>query len=107
VTPLFFAVLYRRSIVLSRLALNFTAVAGIIAVSALVWAGGGLPSGFALMALWFLPITVLSLPRIDVAWHVMGLIAGCGTASWLSLHFGGGHTHRGSLWGFAVVAVAT
>jgi hypothetical protein len=58
VTPLFFAVLYRRSMVLSRLALNLTAVAGIIAVSALVWAGGGLPSGFALMALWFLPITV-------------------------------------------------
>jgi diguanylate cyclase (GGDEF)-like protein len=106
VTPLFFAVLYRRSIVLSRVALNLVAVAGIVAVSALVWAGGGLPSGFPLMALWFLPVTVLSLPRRDVAWHLVLIVAGCGFAAWLSLHLGG-HPRGGSLWGFGVVAVAT
>jgi diguanylate cyclase (GGDEF)-like protein len=104
--PMYLAVLLRRSLVLNRIAMNATGIAGIVAVSALVWAGGGLPSGFVLMALWFLPITVCSLPRGDVAAHVGLLIAGAGTAAWLSLHFGG-HTHRGSLWGFAVVAVTT
>jgi len=105
--PLYLGVLLRRgAIALSRAALNVVAATGIVAVSGLVYAGGGLPSGFALMALWFLPITVLSLPRIDVAWHVVFLIAGCGAASALSVHVGG-HAHRGSLWGFAVVAVAT
>src|SRR6476620_7596039 len=52
-TPLYAAVVLRR--VLSRVAMNVTGLVGILAVSCLVWAGGGLPSGFVLMALWFLP----------------------------------------------------
>jgi len=104
-TPLYAAVVLRRSIVLSRTAMNVTGLVGILAVSCLVWAGGGLPSGFVLMALWFLPITVCSLPRGDVAAHVALLVAGSGAAAWLS--FAHGPHHRGSLWGFAVVAVAT
>ena len=104
-TPLYAAVVLRRSIVLSRMAMNVTGLVGILAVSCLVWAGGGLPSGFVLMALWFLPITVCSLPRGDVAAHVALLVAGSGAAAWLS--FEHGPHGRGSLWGFAVVAVAT
>jgi diguanylate cyclase (GGDEF)-like protein len=104
-TPLCAAVVLRRSIVLSRLGMNLTGLVGILAVSCLVWAGGGLPSGFVLMALWFLPITVCSLPRGDVAAHVVLLVAGSGAAAWLS--FQHGPHGRGSLWGFAVVAVAT
>src|SRR6185295_3170328 len=104
-TPLYAAVVLRRSIVPSRMAMNVTGLVGILAVSCLVWAGGGLPSGFVLMALWFLPITVCSLPRGDVAAHVALLVAGSGAAAWLSFeHCPHG---RGSLWGFAVVAVAT
>jgi len=103
--PLYAVVVLRRSLVLSRVAMNVTGIAGIVAVSCLVWAGGGLPSGFALMALWFLPITVCSLPRGDVAAHVLLLVAGSGAAAWLSYEHG--PHHRGSLWGFAVVAVAT
>ncbi len=103
--PLYAAVVLRRSIVLSRVAMNVTGLVGILAVSCLVWAGGGLPSGFVLMALWFLPITVCSLPRGDVAAHVALLVAASGAAAWLS--FEHGPHHRGSLWGFAVVAVAT
>ena len=75
-TPLYAVVVLRRSIVLSRVAMNVTGLVGILAVSCLVWAGGGLPSGFVLMALWFLPITVCSLPRGDVAAHVALLVAG-------------------------------
>lgn len=104
-TPVYLAVLLRRSIVLNRVAMNTTGIAAIVAVSGLVWAGGGLPSGFVLMALWFLPITVCVLPRGDVAAHVGLLIAGSGAAAWLSYEHG--PHHRGSLWGFAVVAVAT
>jgi len=104
-TPLYAAVVLRRSIVLSRTAMNVTGLVGILAVSCLVWAGGGLPSGFVLMALWFLPITVCSLPRGDVRRDVALLVAGSGAAAWLS--FEHGPHHRGSLWGFAVVAVAT
>ena len=104
-TPLYAAVVLRRSIVPSRMAMNVTGLVGILAVSCLVWAGGGLPSGFVLMALWFLPITVCSLPRGDVAAHVALLVAGSGAAAWLS--YAHGPHHRGSLWGFAVVAVAT
>jgi len=104
-TPLYAVVVLRRSIVLSRVAMNVTGLVGILAVSCLVWAGGGLPSGFVLMALWFLPITVCSLPRGDVAAHVALLVAGSGAAAWLS--FEHGPHGRGSLWGFAVVAVAT
>jgi len=104
-TPLYAAVVLRRSIVLSRVAMNGTGLVGILLVCCLVWAGGGLASGFVLMALWFLPITVCALPRRDVAAHVALLVAGSGAAAWLSFSHGP-HRH-GSLWGFAVVAVAT
>jgi diguanylate cyclase (GGDEF)-like protein len=106
VTPLYLIVLLRRSIVLSRFAMNVTGLTGIVGVSVLVWAGGGVPSGFALMALWFLPITVCALPLLDVAVHLVLIVAGCGLAAELSRHMDA-HTARGSLWGFAVVAVTT
>jgi diguanylate cyclase (GGDEF)-like protein len=105
-TPLYLAVLLRRSIVLSRVAMNLAAVGGIAAISALAWAGGGLASGFPLLALWFLPVVTGTLPRRDVAAHVCVIVAGCAAATALQPGFGGPAT-PGSLWGFAVVAVAT
>jgi diguanylate cyclase len=106
-TPLYLAVLLRREIVVSRPAMNVVAALGALAVSALVYAGGGLPSGFFLLALWFLPITVCTLPRLDVALHATLIAAGCATASALSVHFGGPYRGHGSLWGLGVVAFAT
>ena len=102
-TPLYAAVLVRRSIVLSRAAMNVVGVAGIAAVSALVWAGGGLQSGFPLMVLWFLPVVVCTLPRRDVGVHLVLIVAGCAVATRLHADTGA----AASLWGFAVVAVAT
>src|SRR6185312_15615990 len=43
--PLYLIVVRRRSIVLSRPALNATGIAAIAMMSVLVWAGGGLASG--------------------------------------------------------------
>ena len=105
--PLYLAVLLRRAIIVSRPAMNVVAVVGAVAVSGLVYAGGGLPSGFFLLALWFLPIVVCTLPGRDVALHAVLLAAGCATASALSVHMGGPYNGHGSLWGLGVVALAT
>ena len=105
--PLYLAVLLRRAIIVSRPAMNVVAVVGAVAVSGLVYAGGGLPSGFFLLALWFLPIVVCSLPGRDVALHAVLVAAGCAAASALSVHMGGPYNGHGSLWGLGVVALAT
>ena len=105
--PLYLAVLLRRAIIVSRPAMNVVAVVGAVAVSGLVYAGGGLPSGFFLLALWFLPIVVCTLPGRDVALHAVLIAAGCATASALSVHMGGPYNGHGSLWGLGVVALAT
>jgi hypothetical protein len=75
--PLHLPLLRRRPPTLTRLALNVSAVLGIAQMCGLVWAGGGLTSGFPLMSLWFLPVVVCALPRRDVAAHVVLVLAGC------------------------------
>jgi diguanylate cyclase (GGDEF)-like protein len=105
--PLYLALLLRREIVVSRPAMNVVAALAGVAVSALVYAGGGLPSGFFLLALWYLPIIVCTQPRLDAALHAALIAGGCAAASSLSVHFGGPYRGHGSLWGLGVVALAT
>jgi diguanylate cyclase (GGDEF)-like protein len=86
--------------------MNVASVVGIAHMCALVWAGGGLSSGFALLALWFLPLTACSLPRIDSVAHIAVIIAGCAIAVAVEAPTGVLPAH-GQLWGLAVVGVAT
>src|SRR4051794_8769315 len=103
VAPIYLVLIARRSSVLSRAAMNVAETSAIGAMTALVWAGGGLASGFELLPLWFLPLTACTLPRRDLAGHVALIVAGCAAVTDAHASPGGG----GSLWGFAVVLVAT
>jgi diguanylate cyclase (GGDEF)-like protein len=103
-TPLYVMVLVRRSVVLSRAAMNAIGISGIAAACALTWAGGGLTSGFPLLILWYMPLVACTLPRGDIAVHLALNVAGFAVAVRL---VPGGLTAGGSLWGFAVLAVAT
>ena len=85
---------------------NISAVLGIAYVSGLVWAGGGLSSGFELFALWFMPLAVYMLPRPDVIAQVPLVIAGCALGARFEAHAGDVITMR-ELSGFAVVAAVT
>jgi diguanylate cyclase len=103
VSPIYLLIILRRSMAESRAAMNVAGVAAIGAMTVLLWAAGGLASGFCLLALWFLPLNACTLPRRDLAVHVVLVVAGCALAT--ALH--GGSLGHGSLWGFAVVAAAT
>jgi diguanylate cyclase (GGDEF)-like protein len=103
VAPIYLVLITRRSTVLSRAAMNVAGISAIGAMTALVWAGGGLASGFELLPLWFLPLTACTLPRRDLAGHVALIVAGCAAVTDVHADPGG----AGSLWGFAVVLVAT
>jgi diguanylate cyclase (GGDEF)-like protein len=103
VAPIYLVLITRKSMVLSRAAMNVAGVAAIVAMTVLVWAAGGLASGFELLALWFLPLTACTLPRRDLAAHIALIVAGCAVAT----DFDAGSAGAGSLWGFAVVVVAT
>jgi diguanylate cyclase (GGDEF)-like protein len=104
--PLHLPLLLPRPPAVSRASMNAASVVGIAQMAALVWAGGGLMSGFELVTLWFLPLSVCALPRRDIAAHVALIVAGC-TAAVLLDGSAGSHAGVGSLWGFAVIAVAT
>jgi diguanylate cyclase (GGDEF)-like protein len=104
--PIHLPLLLPRPPAVSRIGLNVGSVLGIAQMSGLVWAGGGLTSGFALMALWFLPLTVCALPRRDVAAHIALATVGCALAAVIETSPGDQEAVT-SLWGFAVVAIAT
>jgi diguanylate cyclase (GGDEF)-like protein len=103
VAPIYLLLVLRPARAQSRAAMNAAGVAAIGAMTVLVWAAGGLASGFELLALWFLPLNACTLPRRDLAAHVLLVVAGCATATALL----GGSLGRGSLWGFAAATVAT
>jgi diguanylate cyclase (GGDEF)-like protein len=102
--PLHLPLLLPRPPALSRVGMNVASVVAITQMAALVWASGGLSSGFALLTLWYLPITVCALPNRDVAAQVALLAAGCTTAVALD---GSPPAPESGLWGFAVIAIAT
>jgi diguanylate cyclase (GGDEF)-like protein len=101
--PVYLALFARRSLRVSRAGMNAIGIAAIAATSALIWAGGGLASGFELAGLWILPITACTLPRRDVAGQLALILVGWALATGLHPGSPGG----GSLWGFAVILAAT
>src|SRR4051812_48707456 len=102
VAPIYLLLTLRRVTAESRAAMNAAGIAAIAAMTVLVWAAGGLASGFELLALWFLPLNACSLPRRDLAGHVALVVAGCAVATALV-----GSLGSGSLWGFGVVLAVT
>src|SRR3954452_16330252 len=98
VAPIYLLLIARRSLAESRAVMNVAGVAAIGAMTVLLWAAGGLASGFELLALWFLPLNACMLPRRDLAAHVVLVVAGCAVATELV-----GSLGTGSLWGFGVV----
>jgi diguanylate cyclase (GGDEF)-like protein len=103
VAPIYLLLIVRPSLAESRAVMNVAGVAAIGAMTVLLWAAGGLASGFELLALWFLPLNACMLPRRDLGAHVVLVVAGCTLAT--ALH--GGSLGTGSLWGLAVVAAVT
>ena len=103
VAPIYLVLILRRSMAQSRAAMNVAGIAAICAMTVLVYAAGGVASGFELLALWFLPLNACTLPRRDLAGHVALIVAGCALATGLL----GGSLGTGSLWGFAVLMAAT
>src|SRR4051794_16838242 len=75
--PLHLPLLLRRAPAMSRVGMNVAAVLGIAQMCGLVWAGGGLTSGFALFSLWFLPLSACVMPHRDVAALLVLVVAGC------------------------------
>jgi diguanylate cyclase (GGDEF)-like protein len=102
VAPIYILIVLRRSLAQSRAAMNIAGIAAIGAMTLLVYAAGGLASGFELLALWFLPLNACTLPRRDLAGHVALVLVGCAVATELV-----GSLGTGSLWGFSVVMAAT
>jgi diguanylate cyclase (GGDEF)-like protein len=103
VGPIYLLLFLRPSIAESRAAMNGAGIAAIAAMTVLVWAAGGVASGFELLALWFLPLNACTLPRRDLALHVVLVGVGC----WVATALHGGSLGTGSLWGLAVVMAAT
>jgi diguanylate cyclase (GGDEF)-like protein len=103
VAPIYLLLVLRPARAQSRAAMNAAGIAAIGAMTVLVWAAGGLASGFELLALWFLPLNACTLPRRDLAAHVLLVVAGCALATELL----GGSLGSGSLWGFAAALVFT
>ena len=85
---------------------NLASGALIAELSLAVWAGGGLVSGFELMALWFLPLSVGTMPRRDVVAQAAAVVVGCAAAAVLAAQPGEVHGES-ELWGFAVMAAGT
>src|SRR3954468_9429566 len=103
VAPIYLVLILRRSMAQSRAVMNAAGIAAIAAMTLLVYAAGGVASGLELLALWFLPLNACTLPRRDLAGHVVLILAGCAAATEAL----GGSLGSGSLWGFAVVMAAT
>jgi hypothetical protein len=72
--PLYLPLLLKRNPVLTRRGTNIAMTFGVIQMATMIWAGGGLASGFELMPLWFVPMTVCLLPRLDVLIELLVVI---------------------------------
>jgi hypothetical protein len=104
--PLYLPLLVIRRPVLTRKAANIAMVLGVVQMGAMVWAGGGPESGFELLPLWFVPVTVCLLPRLDVIAELVTVVAGAGPAAAIESRTAT-TTAQDPMWGFAVMAVAT
>ncbi|MGA2924785.1 MAG: EAL domain-containing protein [Solirubrobacteraceae bacterium] len=104
--PLYLPLLVMRRPSLTRRGTNIAMVLGVVQMGAMVWAGGGLSSGFELLPLWFVPVTVCLVPRLDVAAELMTVVVGAAVAAIIEAH-GATSTREDPMWGFAVMAVAT
>ena len=104
--PLYLPLVLIRRPVLTRRVANIAMVIGVAQMSAMTWAGGGLSSGFELLPLWFVPVTVCLVPRLDVVIEIVAVIIGAGAAAVIE-SFTATSTVEGPMWGFAVVALAT
>src|SRR3954447_22105616 len=103
VAPIYIGLVLRPSVAQSRAVMNAAGVAAIAAMTVLVWAAGGVASGFELLALWFLPLNACTLPRRDLALHLLLVGVGCVLAT--DLHGGSLRTRRPR--GFAVGVAMT
>ena len=103
--PMYLLLLARRPM-LTRTATNAATACGVLQMAGMVWAGGGLTSGFELLPLWFVPMTVCLLPRTDVLIELGAVIVATALAAVIE-----SHTSTTSLedpmWAFGVVGVAT
>lgn len=104
--PLYLPLLVQRRPVLTRKGANIAMVLGVVQMGAMVWAGGGLASGFELMPLWFVPVTVCLVPRIDVVAEIATVAVGAGVAALIEAHTTTS-TGEDPMLGFAVLAMAT
>ena len=104
--PLYLPLLLMRRPVLTRRAANVSMVFGVMQMSAMTWAGGGLASGFELLSLWFVPVTVCLVPRLDVIVELATVIAGAGLAAVVEVHTSTSQM-KDPMWGLAVMAAAT
>jgi diguanylate cyclase (GGDEF)-like protein len=104
--PLYLPLLVMRRPKLTRTGTNIAMVFGVAQMCAMVWAGGGLASGFELMPLWFVPVTVCLVPTVDVIVEMLLVIAGAGVGAVLANHSGLSFTES-SMWGFSLMAIAT
>jgi diguanylate cyclase (GGDEF)-like protein len=106
IAPLYLPLLGPCPPAMSRTSMNVAGAVGIAHVGALVWAGGGLMSGFELFTMWFLPLSVCVSPRRDVALQVALIVSLCGAAAVIEAEAGDTEPQR-VMFGFAVVAIAT
>jgi diguanylate cyclase (GGDEF)-like protein len=104
--PLYLPLLVMRRPNLTRIGTNIAMVFGVGQMCAMVWAGGGLASGFELMPLWFVPLTVCLVPAADVIIEMLVVIAGAALGAVLANHPGLTFTET-SMWGFSLMAIAT
>ena len=104
--PLYLPLLVMRRPQLTRTGANISMVFGVAQMCAMVWAGGGLASGFELMPLWFVPITVCLVPAVDVIVEMVVVVVGPALGAVLSNHPGLTFT-QSSMWGFGLMAIAT
>ena len=106
-TPLYVVVVLRRAIVCRASAMNVTGLVGIVAVSVLVWAAGGLPLGVRAARAVVPADQRLHAPAPRRRACTSPSSSPAARAATALSFERGPHGDRGSLWGFAVVAVAT
>jgi diguanylate cyclase (GGDEF)-like protein len=104
--PLYLPLLVMRRPQLTRTGANISMVFGVAQMCMMVWAGGGLASGFELMPLWFVPVTVCLVPTADVIVEMLVVVAGAALGAVLANHPGLTFT-QSSMWGFGLMAIAT
>ena len=104
--PLYVPLLVKRNPALTRTATNIAMVVGVLQMSLMVWAGGGLASGFELLPLWFVPITVCLLPRLDVVIELGTVVVGASVAAVIESHTATSSAED-PMWAFGAMLLAT